>query len=125
MDQRLPVRIAALALCAALVGCALLGRDNFEQVMGADVGKPADDPSTYRVRHPELRIGAHKLRNGHVEEEYQAGFRNNCRVFYEIDEATRKIVNWRLRQDQPDDDCILPPQPAPAKPAPDKPVPPS
>src|SRR5258706_8860114 len=106
MDQRLPMRLAALALCFALAGCAYLGRDNFEQVMGADVGKSADDPSTYRMRHKDSRVGSNKLRNGHVEEEYQAGFRNNCRVFYEIDEATRKIVNWRWGQ--PDDDCILP-----------------
>jgi hypothetical protein len=105
MHQALRVTALSLALCSALVGCTA-GRDNFYKEMGGDIGKSADDPSTYRVRHPGLRVGMNKLSNGHLEEEYQTGFRLNCRVFFEIDGATQKIVNWRYGQ--PDDDCILP-----------------
>jgi hypothetical protein len=98
------LRIVVLSLC--LAGCNLqFGRDTFDTQMQAEVGKTADDPDSYRARNPSMRVGSTPLRNGNVEEEYQAGFRSNCRVFFEVDKSTRKVVGWRFGQ--PDDDCYL------------------
>jgi len=73
-------------------------------VMQQEVGKTLADPGSYRASHPKLRIGARKLKNGNTEEEYRAGFRDQCPVFFEVG-PDGKVVRWRFGQ--PDDDCIL------------------
>jgi hypothetical protein len=94
-----------------LGGCTLhSARDDLGALMQREVGKGPDDPDSYRARYPKLRIGAQTLRNGNSEEEFQAGFRDACHVFFEIDKSTRKVVTWRFGQ--PDDNCILVAPPA-------------
>ena len=83
----------------------LSARDELGAVMQQEVGKTLDDPASYRAQHPNLRIGARKLSNGNTEEEYRAGFRDQCPVFFEVERGTSKVVGWHFGT--PDDDCIL------------------
>ena len=92
--------------CFALGSCTLpSARDELGAVMQREVGKTLDDPAGYRAQHPKLRFGARRLANGNSEEEYRAGFRDQCPVFFEVDRASGKVLGWRFGQ--PDDDCIL------------------
>jgi hypothetical protein len=72
--------------------------------MSNHVGKSADDPSTDTARYRERRIEVRTLPNGNIEEGYPL-FRA-CRYYFEIDKATRKIVNWRF--EGPENDCVIP-----------------
>jgi hypothetical protein len=97
-------RACALLLLAG--GCTLMSaRDELGEVMRQEIGKTLDDSGSYRASHPKLRIGARKLSNGNVEEEYRAGFRDQCPVFFEVDPATGRALGWHFGT--PDDDCIL------------------
>ena len=95
--------------CAALLllaGCnANFGRDDLDTMMQDEVGRTRTDPESYRARHPNLRLGERALSNGHVEEAYRIGVRDNCVVRFEVDPASGKVVTWRF--DVPDEDCIL------------------
>jgi hypothetical protein len=93
-------------LCLAAAACTLhSARDELSALMQREVGKTLHDPDSYRASHPKLRIGARALRNGNIEEEYRAGFRDACPVFFEVDRSTGKVVGWNFGQ--PDDNCIL------------------
>jgi hypothetical protein len=104
---------AALCITANLLLAALLSscaggnaRQNLADWMQDQVGKHADDPNTYRSRYGRFRLGTVALANGNTEEEFRAG-RADCRVFFEIDRSTRKIIAWRYGQ--PDNNCVLVP----------------
>jgi len=87
-------------------GCSLFSaRDDLAQLMDREVGRTADDLDSYRANFRELRRGARELPNGHLEEEWRTGFRDNCPVFFEVDPASGKVLGWRFGL--PDDDCIL------------------
>jgi len=74
----------------------MTGHDNFVQTMQSQVGKSAHDPSTIRNRYPNLKVGSQILSNGNVEEEFRIGG-PECRVFFEVEKATEKIVRWRYQ----------------------------
>jgi len=79
------VRACILFLCVAVVSCTLpSARDELGAVMQREVGRTLADPDSYRASHPKLRIGSRKLSNGNLEEEYRAGFRDSCPVFFEV-----------------------------------------
>jgi hypothetical protein len=100
------VRAWIVLSCLALGSCTLQSaRDELGALMQQEVGKTLDDPASYRAQHPKLRIGARRLANGNTEEEYRAGFRDQCPVLFEIERGTGKVTGWRFGQ--PDDDCIL------------------
>jgi len=100
------VRAWIVLSCFALVSCTLTSaRDELGAVMQREVGKTLADPDSYRAQHPKLRIGARKLANGNTEEEYRAGFRDQCPVFFQVDRDTGKVTGWHFGA--PDDDCIL------------------
>lgn len=80
-------------------------RKNFEQHHGSQVGKNADDPSSYVTRYPQLLINSRSLPNGHIEKEYR--WIRSCRYYYEIDPATNIIVGWRFEGSK--QDCVTPP----------------
>jgi hypothetical protein len=106
------VRARIVLSCLALGSCALLSaRDELGAMMQKEVGKTLDDPEGYRAQHPKLRIGARKLANGNTEEEYRAGFRDQCPVFFEVERASGRVIGWHFGQ--PDDDCILGAPPLP------------
>lgn len=93
------------SLVLGLAACTVpSARDELGALMQKEIGKRADDPDSYRAQHPKLRIGARKLANGNTEEEYRAGFRDQCPVFFEVDRASGKVTRWRFGE--PDDDCI-------------------
>jgi hypothetical protein len=100
------VRAWILLLGIALASCSLpSARDELGEVMQREVGKTLQDPDSYRASHPKLRIGSRKLSSGNLEEEYRAGFRDSCPVFFEVERDTGKVVRWHFGE--PDDDCIL------------------
>ena len=99
-------RSLLLSLVFALGACTVpSARDELGALMQKEVGKTLADPDSYRAGHPKLRIGARRLANGNSEEEYRAGFRDQCPVFFEVDRASGRVLGWRFGE--PDDDCIL------------------
>jgi len=100
------VLLLGFGLVLGLGACTVpSARDELGAVMQKEVGKTLADPDSYRAQHPKLRIGARKLANGDTEEEYRAGFREQCPVFFQVDRASGRVVGWRFGE--PDDDCIL------------------
>ena len=99
----------SLALaCLMLAGCVThRGSDRFENLMKIQVGKSIDDPSALRNRNPDLRGSTRKLSNGNSEE--QLIFSRDCAALFEIDQATRRIVKWRIdpRRDEDCTDSVL------------------
>jgi hypothetical protein len=101
-----PWLLACLASCITAAGCSFLSaRDDLAKLMDREVGRTPGDLDSYRANFPSLSRGSRKLPNGNLEEEWRAGFRDDCPVFFEVDPETRKVLAWRLGL--PDDDCIL------------------
>jgi hypothetical protein len=104
--MRASLRAGIALLYIGIAGCTLhSARDDLGALMQREVGKSLDDPGSYRAGHPRLRIGARTLSNGNSEEEFRAGFRDACPVFFEVDRSSGKVVSWRFGQ--PDDNCIF------------------
>jgi hypothetical protein len=108
MDLKAALRsTVVLVLCTSLSACAAgIAHENFKKVMDRQIGKNADDPGAYLVYYKERRIGTTLLPNGDTEEQYRAG-REPCRVYFRIDKATRKIINWRYEGSE--QDCVIVP----------------
>ena len=102
------LRLASLYLFFALTACAP-GRahENFIDIMQHDVGKRIDDPYLTRTQYPDRRVASRALPDGNTEEEFKAGEGLKCRVFFEIDNKTQKIVGWRYEGS--DDICAIRP----------------
>lgn len=97
----------AHVLCASLWACATgVAHENFKKAMDRQVGKNADDPGAYLVYYRRLHVSTTLLPNGNTEEQYRAG-RDPCRVYFEVDKASRKIVGWRYEGTQ--EDCAIVP----------------
>ena len=93
-----------------LAGCATTNaaHRNFTEVMDRQVGKGIDDPDTYPVFY-RLREGKSKpLANGNQLYEYLAGRNERCRVQFEVDPATRRIVRWSSEGSERN--CVIPPR---------------
>lgn len=100
--------ILPVILCASLVACASGGsHENFMNIMQLQVGKSTDNPYLTRNRYPDRRVDSRVLQNGNVEEEFQAGHKLRCRVFFEIDNKAAKIVGWRYEGSS--EDCAIVP----------------
>ena len=100
--------VLVLMLCAFLNACAS-GRShqNFKNIMQGNIGRDLDDPYVYRNRNSNLRIATKALPNGNIEEEFKSGRRLKCRVFFEVDRTTGKIVGWRYEGSE--EDCAITP----------------
>ncbi len=100
--------IAALGLVGA---CATpRGNEVFVRVMDSQVGKLADEPDFYPLYYRLPAVDAKTLANGNTEEQYRAGPRGECRVFFELTRGERRVVKWR--SEGGDRECaILPRQP--------------
>ena len=90
----------------ALVACATTPQqDNFRQVMQRQVGKSADDsdfyPTLYRLKQSDSK----RLPNGNVREEYAAGPKGKCKLFFETTPDTRRVVGWSSEGDR--GDCVI------------------
>ena len=98
--------LGVTVLATIAVGCAHeSAHENFKRTMSNQVGKSASDPTTDTGRLWSNRLGETKLPNGNIE----IGFRQfrACRYYFEIDEVTRKIVNWRFEGTE--QECIIVP----------------
>ena len=97
--------LVLLVLPAACVSGS--GHENFKNTMQAEIGKNSDDRYAYRNHYRNLFIGAKELPGGNVEEGFRSGRGPNCRVYFEIDKAARKIVSWRY--EGAEKDCVIVP----------------
>lgn len=74
------------------------------------MGKQADDADFYPVYYRLPQADAKRLANGNTEEEYRAGPKGECRLFFETTPGARRVVRWRY--EGAERDCrIVPPQP--------------
>ena len=99
-------RAALIGLLVA--GCATTNaaHENFKRVMDRQVGKGIDDPDAYPVFY-RLREGKSKqLPNGNQLYEYLAGRDERCRVQFEVDSATRRILRWSSEGSERN--CVIP-----------------
>ena len=102
----LPRIITVTTLCTLLLACAG-GRahDNFKGRMERHVGRSIEDPNNSMNRYPENRGTSTNLPNGNIEQQYH--FSPSCKVYFEIDKASQKIIGWRY--DGNETDCTLEP----------------
>ena len=99
---------ASLISLLVLAACATPPEhENFKQVMGAQVGKRIDDPDAYPVFYRLREVNAKPLPNGNVEEEYAAGRKGDCRLFFEVEPLARRIVGWSF--DGAERNCVIVP----------------
>lgn len=100
----------ALPLCLVIAGCATQNpaHDNFKQVMDRQVGKRIDDPDAYPVFYRLREAKSKQLANGNQLEEYAAGRNERCRLQFEVEPATRRIVRWSTEGSERD--CVIAPR---------------
>ena len=98
----------SLILVLVLAGCATAPEhENFKQVMGAQVGKRIDDADAYPVFYRLREVNAKPLPNGNIQEEYAAGRKGECRLFFEVEPLTRRIIAWSF--DGSERNCVIVP----------------
>lgn len=86
---------AAVLMCLAIGACASSPPgEAFNKQLQAEVGKSVRDPSAMRNRYLTRLVHKKLLANGNLEEEYFPG--DKCTFYFEIDQATLKIVAARL-----------------------------
>jgi hypothetical protein len=66
----------------------------FKEVMSHQVGKSIDDADAYPVFYRLRQMNVKSLPNGHEQHEYAAGRKGDCRLFFEVEPLTRRIVKW-------------------------------
>jgi hypothetical protein len=87
---------AQIVVLSTLLGCASLdSHENFKAHMQAHVGKSISDQYGYPNRYPNRVAGRHNLPNGNFEVEYLSGGSKDCRVFFQVDKESQKIISWR------------------------------
>jgi len=100
---------AACALVVlAVVACASTSaeHENFKQVMNRQVGKGIDDADAYPVFYRLRQLNAKPLPNGNERQEYAAGRKGDCRLFFEVEPLTRRIVRWSYEGSERE--CVIP-----------------
>lgn len=97
MKSTVSALISAILLAGCWIGVDFSTKarhESFKTYYDGQVGKSADDPSTNIARYPQNIMSRRVLPNGNTEIKYRAPYRT-CRVFYEIDNESRIIVDWR------------------------------
>jgi hypothetical protein len=99
---RTVVPASALVAIVSLGACApgRVAHENFLESMQIQVGRDIANPNLMRNRYPERRVSTKVLQNGNTEEEFLDGIGLKCRVFFEIDNKTAKVVAWRYEGTQ-------------------------
>ena len=85
-------------LAASLTACAApseLNHRNFVTQMQNQVGKSSDHPYLTRNLYRDRLVSRKTLPNGNIEEEFQAGHKLRCRVFFEVNDKAKTVVGWR------------------------------
>ena len=92
-----------------LAGCASTSaeHDNFKQVMDRQVGKGIDDPDAYAVFYRLRELNSKSLPNGNLLQQYAAGRKERCKLAFEVEPRTRRIVRWSTEGSE--GDCVIPP----------------
>jgi len=67
--------------------------ENFMSYMQWQVGRSSDDPNVSFNRYRENRGSTSVLTNGNTQQQYHFG--PGCDVYFEIDQAQKKIISWR------------------------------
>lgn len=89
-----------LAACASRAG-----EENFARVMDRQVGKHADDADFYPALYRLRLANSERLANGHTREEYVAGYKGRCKLYFELSPA-RRVVGWSTDGDR--GECVIP-----------------
>ncbi|MCA1803866.1 MAG: hypothetical protein LC646_00520 [Xanthomonadaceae bacterium] len=94
-------------MLSPLLSCSVLPtpHENFKRAMQSNIGKREDSETSYLLRYPEDVLGSATLPNGNIETEFFQS--RKCRVFFEINPATRIIVGWRFEGSERD--CVIVP----------------
>jgi|SRR5689334_23242090 len=94
-------------LMVLLLGCASSSaeHDNFKQVMDRQVGKGIDDPDAYPVFYRLRELNSKSLQNGNLQQQYAVGRNERCRLYFEVEPRTRRIVRWSSEGSE--SDCVL------------------
>jgi hypothetical protein len=95
-------RLLAVLFVLAIAACAS-SRGELDTYLDDQVGKPIGDPQGFRAQHAGKRVHTQRLANGRSIEQYQIGFRDQCRVDLEVDDRSGKVAGWRYGSD--DRDC--------------------
>jgi len=97
-----------LVFLVALAGCATPPEhESFRQVMQRQVGKHPDDPDFYPAYYKAKQTESKRLPNGNTEDEYRLGRKADCRVFFERDAGSGRVVRWRFQGFERD--CVIVP----------------
>lgn len=90
-----------------LAGCASTSaeHENFRQVMDRQVGKSIDDADAYAVFYRLRELNTKSLANGNLLQQYAAGRKERCKLNFEIEPRTRRIVRWSSEGSE--GDCLL------------------
>lgn len=115
MSLRLSFAICSGVLSSILAGCySVTPRQNFINMMNAEVGKRVADLRPYLYPPESMLISSTALPNGNVEKRYKppplGSDRRVCIHIYEIDPKTDVIIRAEGEGAQnTDTDCVAPP----------------
>lgn len=103
------MRSIALSLIVLLTSAACASRpvdeENFARVMDRQVGKHAEDADFYPTLYRLRLANTERLANGHTREEYVAGHKGRCKLYFEISPA-RRVIGWSTDGDR--GECVIP-----------------
>ena len=90
-----------------LAGCASSSAQyqNFRQVMDRQVGKNIDDPDAYPVFYRLRELNSKPLQNGNLQHQFAAGRNERCKLYFEVEARTGRIVRWSSEGSE--SDCVL------------------
>lgn len=83
----------------SIISCAIGANwphENFKAIYSGKIGESIDNPELLAGGYPKKKVGSRNLPNGNIETEYR--MKNPwgvCRIYYEVNPATRIIVGWR------------------------------
>jgi hypothetical protein len=95
--------VTAMLFLAACAGRPA-GEENFGRVMDRQVGKHAEDADFYPTLYRLRLANTERLANGHTREEYAAGYKGRCKLYFELSPA-RRVVGWSTDGDR--GECVI------------------
>ena len=93
--------VVLLAACATTTP----ENDTFKQVMQRQVGKSAEDADFYPTLYRLKQTNSQRLPNGNFREEYAAGPKGKCKLYFETTQGERRVLGWSSEGDR--EDCVI------------------